>query len=80
MFTSTKLFFLVDVYLDDFYGAEIASCAQQAFDQLGDLFVTLGLDSSPEKDCPPATTMVCLGILVNTVTFTLEVPPVTIAM
>lgn len=54
---------------------KIASCAQQAFDQLGDLFIKLGLDSSPEHDCPPATTMVCLGILVNTVMFTLEVPP-----
>ena len=73
MFTKTG--FLADVYLDDFYGAEISSRAQQAFDQLGDLFIKLGLDSSPEKDCPPATTMVCLGILVNTVTFTLEVPP-----
>ena len=71
----TKTGYLVDVYLDDFFGAEISSLAQQAFDQLGDLFIQLGLDSSPEKDCPPATTMVCLGILVNTVTFTLEVPP-----
>ena len=71
----TKTGYLVDVYLDDFYGAEISSRAQQAFDQLGDLFIQLGLDSSPEKDCPPATTIVCLGILVNTVMFTLEVPP-----
>jgi len=68
----TKTDFLADVYLDDFYGAEIASHAKKAFDHLGDLFLKLGLDSSPE-DCPPATTMVCLGILVNTTTFTLEV-------
>ena len=62
------------VYLDDFYGAEYQSLASQVFSQLGQLFQQLGLDSSPEKDTPPSTSMICLGILVDTEAFTLEVP------
>lgn len=63
-----------DVYLDDFYGADNPSLAFQAFSQLGQLLQQLGLDSSPEKDTPPSTHMICLGILVDTEAFTLEVP------
>ena len=66
--------FSADVYLDDFYGAEYPSLAFRAFSQLGQLFQQLGLDSSPEKDTPPSTRMICLGILVDTAAFTLEVP------
>lgn len=66
--------FSADVYLDDFYGAEYQSLAIQAFSQLGQLFQQLGLDSSPDKDTPPSTSMICLGILVDTEAFTLEVP------
>lgn len=44
-----------------------------AFSQLGQLFQQLGLDSPPEKDTPPSTHMICLGILVDTEAFTLEV-------
>ena len=66
--------FSADVYLDDFYGAEHPSLAHQAFSRLGQLFLQLGLDSSPEKDSPPSTSMICLGILVDTAAFTLEVP------
>ena len=62
------------VYLDDFYGAEYQSLASQVFSQLGQLFQQLGLDSSPEKDTQPSTSMICLGILVDTEAFTLEVP------
>lgn len=65
--------FSADVYLDDFYGAEYPSLAFQAFSQLGQLFQQLGLDSPPEKDTPPSTHMICLGILVDTEAFTLEV-------
>ena len=66
--------FSADVYLDDFYGAEYQSLASQVFSQLGQLFQQLGLDSSPEKDTPPSTSMICLGILVDMEAFTLEVP------
>ena len=71
----TEQGFLADVYLDDFYGAEYPLLAAQAFSSLGQLFQHLGLDSSPEKDSPPSTSMICLGILVDTAAFTLEVPP-----
>ena len=66
--------FSADVYLDDFYRAKYPSLASQAFSQLGQLFQQLGLDSFPEKDTPPSTSMICLGILVDTEAFTLEVP------
>ena len=65
--------FLANVYLDDFYGAEYPSLASQAFSRLSHLFLQLGLDSSPEKDLLPSTSMTCLGILVDTAAFTLEV-------
>lgn len=71
----TEQGFFADVYLDDFYGAEYPSLAAQAFSCLGQLFQHLGLDSSPEKDSPPSTSMICLGLLVDTAAFTLEVPP-----
>ena len=53
------------VYLDEFYGAECPSLADNAFATLQSIFDTLGLASSPEKDSPPAFVMVSLGILVN---------------
>ena len=66
--------YTADVYLDDFYGAERPSVARAAFERLQTLFDELGLQSSPEKDCHPSTRMICLGILVDTVKMTLEVP------
>ena len=51
----TEQGFSADVYLDDFYGADHPSLAHQAFSRLGQLFLHLGLDSSPEKDSPPST-------------------------
>ena len=65
---------LVDVYIDDFYGAETAELATQSFDRMTHLFSELGLQSSPAKDTPPTHTMTCLGISVNTLTMTLTVP------
>ena len=64
--------FLADAYLDDFYGAEYPSLAASAFFQLSQLFHQLGLDSAPDKDSPPSTSMICLGIFVDTVAFTLQ--------
>ena len=61
--------FLADVYLDDFYGAEYPFLAASAFSQLSQLFHQLGLDSAPDRDSPPSTSMIC-----PTVAFPLEVP------
>ena len=65
---------MADVYLDDFYGGEYPSLALQAFSRLSQLFLQLGLDFSPEKDSPPSISTICLGVLVDTAAFTLEVP------
>lgn len=70
----TQRGYTADVYLDDFYGAECPDGAFNAFHELQSLFDRLGLQASPEKDCPPATTMICLGIEVDTNTFCLRVP------
>ena len=70
----TQRGYTADVYLDDFYSAESPDKAFNAFHELQSLFDCLGLQASPEKDCPPATTMICLGIEVDTITFCLRVP------
>ena len=69
----TKAGFFADVYLDDFYGADTPARAPQAFQNLKDLLHELGLQTSPEKDCPPSTNMVCLGVEVDSEHFTLSV-------
>ena len=62
-------------YIDDFGGVESShDDALEAFQKLETLFNSLGLESSPEKDCPPSTRMVFLGLIYDTVTMTLEVP------
>ena len=71
----TKEGLSVDVYIDDFYGAESPVCSQQAFQRMNSLFNDLGLMASPEKDVPPCHHMLCLGIWINTLDMTLSVPP-----
>ena len=65
---------LVDVFIDDFYGAETPELADQSFDRMTQLFLELGLQSSPDKDTPPTYEMLCLGFCVNTLFMTLTVP------
>ena len=62
---------LVDVYIDDFYGAETQELADLSFDRMTQLFSELGLHSSPDKDTPPAHEMTCLGVCINTLNMTL---------
>ena len=69
----TKAGFFADVYLDDFHGADTPARAPQAFQNLKDLLHELGLQTSPDKDCPPSTNMVCLGVEVDSEHFTLSV-------
>ena len=38
-------------YIDDFGGAETPDMSTPAFNALGDLLTSLGLQSSPDKDC-----------------------------
>lgn len=65
---------LVDVYIDDFYGAETQDLADLSFDRMTQLFSELGLQSSPDKDTPPTHEMTCLGVCINTLSMTLTVP------
>ena len=62
---------LVNVYIDDFYGAETQELADLSFDRMTQLFSELGLQSSPDKDTPPAHEMTCLGVCINTLNMTL---------
>ena len=65
---------LVDVYIDDFYGAETQELAKHCFDRMTQLFLELGLHSLPDKDTLPTHEMTCLGVCVNTLNMTLTVP------
>ena len=61
--------------INDFSGAEASHIdASLAFQDLEDLFTSLGLESSLAKDCPPSTRMAFLNLIYNTVTTTFEVP------
>lgn len=69
----TELGFFADVYLNDFYSADTPERASLAFQTLQDLLHELGLQTSPDKDCPPSTNMVCLGVEVDSDHFMLSV-------
>ena len=60
-------------YIDDFGGAETPAKSAVAFLALGALLRCLGLSTSPAKDSPPATSMVFLGVLVDTTAMTISV-------
>ena len=62
-------------YIDDFGGTEIPAKSNEAFDALGRFLHDLGLQSSPDKDSPPSTSMVFLGVAFNTVDMTMSVTP-----
>ena len=62
-------------YFDDLGGAERKEKAQWAFNFLGGLFSQLGFAESVSKACEPATRMVFLGILFDTVAMVMEVSP-----
>ena len=62
-------------YFDDLAGAETQVRAQVAFEFLGDLLTKLGFAESANKACAPATRMVFLGILSDTVQMVMEVTP-----
>ena len=64
----------VDVYIDDFYGAESTDLSDLSFQRMNSLFAKLGLMDAPEKDSPPSHKMLCLGIWINTSDMTLSVP------
>ena len=60
-------------YLDDLEGAEVEERAQWTFEFLGELLKKLGFTESVAKACAPATRMVFLGIMFDTVKMVMEV-------
>ena len=62
-------------FIDDFGKAEIQEQSYDAFCAFGTLLAVPGLDSSPEKESLPATSMVFLGILVHTKNMTVSITP-----
>lgn len=62
-------------YLDDFMAISPPSTASKHFALSGSLLRDLGLQESPHKACSPSTQMTCLGVLFNTVNFTMSVTP-----
>ena len=62
-------------YSDDLGAAEEESKAEEAFDCLGWVLVSIGIKESQKKATPPAYVAVFLGILFNTITMTLKITP-----
>ena len=70
IYSFTQSSITADVYLNDFYGADSPEQAPLAFDSLKALSAGLGFQSASEKDSPPSTCMVCLGVEVDSDMFT----------
>ncbi|EDO30391.1 predicted protein [Nematostella vectensis] len=65
---------LVDVYIDDFYGAAMPDVSQDEFNRMNSVFDELGLVASAAKDVLPCYCMTCLGVEIDTLDMTLTVP------
>ena len=62
-------------YLDDFGGAESSEGrATSALESLQAIMKELGIQEAVHKVCPPAQTMVWLGILFNSIEMTMRIP------
>ena len=61
-------------YLDDLIGVSPPCEGEDAYNDLGQLLLELGLLENFAKACPPATVQLVLGILINTVDGTMSVP------
>ena len=74
VFILTKDNALVDVYIDDFFGAATVEEAPCVYNRLLPLLRELGLEISPEKRFEPSTHMVCLGITFDTELLIISIP------
>ena len=61
-------------YIDDLIYTGLPSDIQSSFKFLKELLLELGLDISLKKLVPPSTSVVCLGILVDSITKTVSIP------
>ena len=62
-------------YIDDLIFTGLPSKINLAYEFLQNLLQDLGLDISRKKLVPPSTSVVCLGILINTIDRTISIPP-----
>ena len=62
-------------YLDDLIGVSDQDHGWEAYNHLGRLLEDLGLLENRQKACPPSTTQIVLGVLINTIDGTVSVPP-----
>ena len=62
-------------YLDDFIGISVPHTAYDHYSFSGSLLQALGLQESSRKACPPSTQVTCLGVLFDTINFTMSVTP-----
>ena len=68
-------FFNLFNYVDELIYCDLPSKIYPAYQFLLQLLPKLGLDINEKKLVPPTTSMICLGILVNSETRTMSVPP-----
>ena len=61
-------------YIDDILGIDLSSRIDASFDALCNLLPELGFQISKKKLEPPTTLLNCLGIMINTETFTMSIP------
>ena len=61
-------------YIDDILGIDVPSKIDASFDALQHLLKDLGFEISTKKLVQPTTSMNCLGIIVDTIHFTLVIP------
>ena len=62
-------------YIDDVIGFELLSRSNDTFQYLQDLLKELGFSLNEKKIVSPQTKVSCLGVEVDTVNFTIAVPP-----
>ena len=67
--------FSVTNYIDDIIGHLVMSKFKASFDALTALLLELGFDISKKKVVQPATRVTCLGVDIDTVEFTVSIPP-----
>ena len=69
-----KGFQMID-YIDNYVGVCVPSVAWASYEALLALMAQLGLTVSEKQLVPPATCVMCLGVMIDTVKGTIAIPP-----
>ena len=62
-------------YIDDYIGVALPNIASDMFDALVDVMSQFGLTMSEKKLVSPSTHVVCLGVLIDSIKGTIQIPP-----